>query len=76
MRRLTRRRAIVNLATGTVFDGILFRRTRRLLVLKSSKMLLDQGAPVPEGREGKPVDGDVVVERSEVEFVQYPGGVG
>ena len=60
----TRRRStvIVNLTTGTVFRGVLWSTDRDLLVLRGAQ-ILHQG-------EGQPVDGEVIVERDAVEFVQ------
>ncbi|WP_018350956.1 hypothetical protein [Longispora albida] len=62
-RRLLRRRAIVNLTGGKAFAGILFARSGPLLILRDATLHEPGCAPVP-------VDGEVVIERSAVEFIQ------
>lgn len=63
-RRLAvRRRVVVNLLSGRAFDGVLWARSGRLLVLRGARMLEPGEAP-------RPLDGDVVLERDQVEFVQ------
>lgn len=64
-RQLTRRRIIVNLVDGTSLDGILFRQDGPLLVLKNATYLAPDSPPAP-------LDGDVVVERDRVLFIQAP----
>lgn len=56
------RTLIVNLKTGTAFRGILWSENRELLVLRNAEMH-SQG-------DTAPVDGDVVIERSNIDFVQ------
>ena len=58
-----RRRVLVNLKTGKAVAGVLWTRRRRLLVLKDATLYEGREAPVS-------IDGDVVIERSNVDFVQ------
>lgn len=58
-----RRRVVVNLRSGRAVEGILFERAGPLLVLKSARLHDAGSAPID-------VDGDVVLERSVVDFVQ------
>lgn len=58
-----KRRVIVNLKTGRAFRGILWQRRRGYLVLRQAEMLQPAGGTTP-------VDGEVVVERANVDFVQ------
>jgi len=60
-RTMRRRSVIVNL-DGRAFRGILWARRGPLLVLSDAELL--------EAGEKIPVDGEVVVERSRVEWVQ------
>ncbi|MDI3330139.1 MAG: hypothetical protein QJR09_05300 [Micrococcus sp.] len=59
------RRVIVNLKSGRGVDGVLVRRSGPLLFLKNALLL-------EEGRDPVPLDGETVIERSEVEFLQAP----
>lgn len=63
-RTAARRRVIVNLADHA-FDGVLWAQRGPLLVLRNAKLLA-------EGAEPTPMDGDIVIERDRVEFVQVP----
>lgn len=58
-----RRRVLVNLKSGNAIGGVLWTRSRRYLVLKGAELLESGRAPVA-------VDGEVLVERSNVDFVQ------
>jgi hypothetical protein len=58
-----RRRVIVNLADGSAVAGILLRRHRTLLVLADATLLLPSVEP-------SRVDGELVIERARVLFVQ------
>lgn len=62
-RTLVRRKVVVNLLSGRAFVGILYRQAGPLLVLRDTVMH-DPGA------EPAAVDGEVVVERDQVEFIQ------
>jgi len=57
-----RRRVIVNTRTNRAFRGVLWRRGWRYLVLRNSEML--------KGPETVPMDGEVVIERTNVDFIQ------
>lgn len=66
-RRLTAKRTvIVNLRSGDSFRGVVWAQHGPVLVLK--------GAEHINGPDGTPVDGEVVIERSEVEFIQLLRG--
>jgi small nuclear ribonucleoprotein (snRNP)-like protein len=65
-RCLERRRVVVNLLSGRAFDGVLYARRGPLLILRNAVMH-------ERGAEPAPVDGDVVVERNQVEFIQVTG---
>lgn len=60
-----RRRMIVNMKSGRSFIGILWRRRGRLLVLRDA-------AIVDAAGDHHSLDGEVVVDVGEVEFVQIP----
>lgn len=62
-RNVVRKRGIVNLKSGRTFRGILWKQTGPLVVMRQAEML-------EAGRDPVPVDGEVVVERSEIEFIQ------
>lgn len=63
-RRLAvRRRVMVNLVDGKAVSGVLWSQHGRLIVLKDATL------HVP-GAEPTPVDGEVLVERHRVDFVQ------
>lgn len=59
---------IVNLASGTAFRGVIWRRRGPWLVLREAELLSDRGAPA----SGK-VDGEVLVKLADVDFVQVVG---
>lgn len=67
-RTAVRKRVIVNLP-DRAFAGILWAQRGPLLVLRNAEMLEPGGQAVP-------MDGEVVVERSQVEFVQIVQVVG
>ena len=62
---LTARRVVVNLKSGDAVDGFLIARQGPLLRLRDAVL-------VSGGDNPTPVDGEVVIERSEVDFLQYP----
>lgn len=64
-RRLLRRRVIVN-QDGRAFVGILYAQHGPLLILRNAELL-------QAGMEPQPLDGEVVVERSTVHFIQMVG---
>lgn len=62
-RTLIARRVLVNTKTEKAFEGFLYARRGDLLVLKEVRLLEPRAEPVN-------IDGDVVLERSVVDFVQ------
>jgi len=58
-----RRRVLVNLASGRTFGGVLWCETGDWLVVRDAEMM-------EPGREAVSVDGEVVLDRRQVEFVQ------
>lgn len=65
-RLMIRRRVLVQMHSGRAFTGLLWRRRGRLVVLKSAEMLEPNNQPVP-------MDGDVILDRGEIEYVQAAG---
>ncbi|MDX3726873.1 hypothetical protein [Streptomyces caniscabiei] len=63
-----RKRVVVNLA-DKAFTGILWAKRGPLLILRNAELL-------EAGRPAQPVDGEIVVERSKVEFTQVLAGGG
>lgn len=61
-----RRRVLVQLHSGRAFTGVQWRRRGRLLVLRNVEMLEPNNQPVT-------LDGEVVLDRGEVEYVQVAG---
>lgn len=61
-----RRRVIVNTKSGQVFRGALWETSVDFLVLKGAEL-------VAAKNESVPVDGDVVIYRSNVSFMQVLG---
>lgn len=64
-RTLERRTVIVNLLDGNAIQGVLFRQDGPLLVLKNAAYL-------ERGAEPMPLDGDTIIERDKVLFIQAP----
>jgi small nuclear ribonucleoprotein (snRNP)-like protein len=62
-RTAVRRRVLVNLKTEKAFRGVLWAKRGPLLVIKHAELLEGRREPVA-------IDGEVVVERSNVDFVQ------
>lgn len=62
-RFLIHRRVVVNLMDGTAITGVMFTKAGPLLVVKDATLLFEQAEP-------QPLDGDVVVERSRVSYIQ------
>lgn len=65
-RTAVRHRVVVNLHSGRAFVGILWAQRGALLVLRNATMHDPGAAP-------STVDGEVVIERREVEFIQVTG---
>lgn len=64
-RSLVARRVVVNLKNGAAVDGVLVARQGPLLRVREA--VLHGGSDDPA-----PLDGEIVIERSEVEYLQYP----
>lgn len=60
------RKVIVNLKSDKAFRGVLWRRTGEYLVLRDAELLKPRG-------EVARVDGEVMVYRADVEFIQVVG---
>ncbi|HEY6117177.1 MAG TPA: hypothetical protein VI172_14590 [Candidatus Dormibacteraeota bacterium] len=67
-RTAVRKRVMVNLA-DKAFSGVLWAKRGPLLVLRDVQLL-------EAGRQPQRVDGEVVIERSKVEFTQVLAGGG
>lgn len=65
-RALVRRRVVVNTDTGQAFDGILYAQRGPLLILRNATLH-------EPGAEPARLDGEVVIEREHVEFIQVTG---
>ncbi len=65
-RTLSRRRVVVNLVDDQAVTGVLWLTHRRLVVLRSASL-------VQPGREPVRMDGDVVIERDRINWVQIVG---
>lgn len=59
----SKRRVIANLKSGEAFRGILWQRTRDFLMLKSAEL-------IKAGGETVRMDGEVLVERQNLSFLQ------
>lgn len=58
-----KRRVIVNTKTDRAFHGVLWRRRWGYLVLRNAEMVRDREGTVA-------MDGEVVIERANVDFIQ------
>jgi small nuclear ribonucleoprotein (snRNP)-like protein len=65
-RTLERKRVVVNLHSGRAFVGILWAQRGPLIVLRDVTM--HEAGAAPAG-----VDGEIVIERREIEFIQVTG---
>jgi small nuclear ribonucleoprotein (snRNP)-like protein len=65
-RTLVRKKVVVNMESGRAFEGILYAKRGPLLILRNVVMHEPGAAPTS-------VDGGVVVERDQVEFIQIVG---
>ena len=61
-----KRRVIVNTKTDRAFRGVLWRKAWGYLVLRDAEMLKGRAETVP-------MDGEVVIERGNVDFIQVVG---
>jgi small nuclear ribonucleoprotein (snRNP)-like protein len=57
------KRVLVNLDDGRAFRGILYHRRGPLLILRDAELIEPGAAPIA-------VDGEVIVERTRVSFIQ------
>lgn len=65
-RTLTRKSVVVNLHSSRAFVGVLWAQRGPLIVLRNVVMH-------EPGAAAAPVDGEVVIERAQVEFIQITG---
>lgn len=63
--------SLVNLKSGTVFRGVVYRQTGAYLVLRNAEILEDRGTPVK--RQPSIMDGEVLVAQADVDFIQVTG---
>jgi hypothetical protein len=57
------RTVIVNLKSGTAFRGVVWRRRGPFMILKNAELLKDKAG-------GSPLDGEVLVQQSDIDFIQ------
>lgn len=65
-RSLVRKRVLVSLLSGAAVSGVLLKRSGPLLVIVDASVIPAQG-------DASSADGQIVVERSQVEFIQVLG---
>ena len=65
-RLMVRRRVLVSLRGGNAVTGVLWVRRGRSLVLRAAQLH-------EPGSDPSPMDGDVVIDRDQIEFVQVAG---
>lgn len=58
-----RRRVLVNLLSGSAVDGVLWMRRGGILVLREARL-------IESGAEPAPMDGEVLIDRARVDFIQ------
>jgi len=59
----TLRRVIVNTKTDKAFRGLLWRKAHGIMVLRNAELLRDNGTSIK-------VDGEVVIEVNDIDFIQ------
>lgn len=64
-RQRLRKSVIVTLQNGAAFAGVLYDVDPEIIVLRNSASVGDHGERVP-------VDGEVLLQRSEIAFIQLP----
>lgn len=64
-RQRLRKQVIVTLKDGAAFAGILFDVDPELVILRNTASISDHGERVP-------VDGEVILPRTEIAFIQLP----
>lgn len=67
-RRLMKQRVVVNLKSGRAFQGIIMRRSGPFIFMLQAVM------HEPDLSDGIPVDGEVAIPVSDIEFIQNGGG--
>lgn len=67
VKRRLRDRVVITLKSGTAFSGVLYEADGKSYVLRAAEAL-----GVASNGSNAPVDGEVIVARSDVEFVQRP----
>lgn len=67
-RLAVRDRVLVNLQNGDALTGLLWQRRGRLMVIRDASVM------TPVLREPRRIDGDAIVDRDQVTFVQRVGG--
>jgi small nuclear ribonucleoprotein (snRNP)-like protein len=60
------RQVLINLKSGTSFKGVIFQRKGDYLVLKNAEIIQDRG----QAAKKQPVDGEVIIFRADVDFIQ------
>ncbi len=65
-RLVLKRKVLVSLHAGRAITGVLYQRRGRMIVLKSAQLLEPGTDPVA-------MDGDVVLDRDQVEYMQAAG---
>ncbi len=63
-------RGIINLKSGTVFRGVIYRKVNGYLVLVQVEMLSDRDSKM----DPKVTNGEVLVRLDDVDFIQIVGG--
>ena len=64
------RRGIVNMKSGTVFRGVVYRKAGPFLVLRQAEMLSDRDNKM----KPQVMEGEVLVKLADIDFVQIGNG--
>lgn len=65
IRNRLRHRVVVTLKSGAAFEGVLYEADSEALVLREAKQVNETRGPVP-------VDGELVLFRADVDYLQLP----
>lgn len=65
LRNRLRHRVVVTLKSGSAFKGVLYEADSEALVLREAEQINDSRGPVP-------VDGELVVLRADLDYLQVP----